>query len=170
MCGAYIHFCDDKQANIVFLIKLHALQAADVSSADSRSKTGFCIAVPRDSYARSSNHSMHQTRCVALSAVSHTEASASALNFDAHPAVTSAGRVWLTVNNICAPAYSFVALMCVHIDRAREVTQSKLMKVARQRFKKAKTSLVMRFSRDGKSGITLVVWDFGGQKVGCARN
>ena len=41
---------------------------------------------------------------------------------------------------------------------------SKLTKLAQQRFKEAKL-LIRMFSGDGKSDVTLTVWDFGGQKV-----
>ena len=47
----------------------------------------------------------------------------------------------------------------------RKSADLELLKIAQQRFKQVKESLVMRFSGDGKSDITLVVWDFGGQKV-----
>ena len=38
-----------------------------------------------------------------------------------------------------------------------------------QRFKKptkGASDMILRFKRDGKSGMILVVWDFAGQKVG----
>ena len=38
------------------------------------------------------------------------------------------------------------------------------MEIALQRFAEVKNSMVMRFA-DGKSDITLVIWDFGGQEV-----
>ena len=38
------------------------------------------------------------------------------------------------------------------------------MAIAQQRFAQVKNSLVMRFA-DGKSDITLIIWDFGGQDV-----
>ena len=41
---------------------------------------------------------------------------------------------------------------------------SKLLQVALERFQDAKESMVMRF-KDGKTDITIVVWDFGGQTV-----
>ena len=47
----------------------------------------------------------------------------------------------------------------------RKSADLELLKIAQQRFKQVKESLVMRFSGDGKSDITIVVWDFGGQKV-----
>ena len=47
----------------------------------------------------------------------------------------------------------------------RKSADLKLLKIAQQRFKEVKESIVMRFSGDGKSDITIVVWDFGGQKV-----
>ena len=47
----------------------------------------------------------------------------------------------------------------------RKSADLELLKIAQQRFKQVKESLVMRFSGDGNSDITLVVWDFGGQKV-----
>ena len=40
-----------------------------------------------------------------------------------------------------------------------------LLKVAQQRFKDAKESMVARFSKDGTSKATLIVWDFAGQEV-----
>ena len=45
-----------------------------------------------------------------------------------------------------------------------ESTQSRLMAIALQRFAEVKESMVMRFA-DGKSDITLVIWDFAGQAV-----
>ena len=47
----------------------------------------------------------------------------------------------------------------------RKSADLELLKIAQQRFKQVKESLVMRFSGDGNSDITLVVWDFGGQQV-----
>merc|ERR1719174_3107818 len=45
-----------------------------------------------------------------------------------------------------------------------ESTQPGLLAIAQQRFAQVKNSLVMRFA-DGKSDITLIIWDFGGQDV-----
>merc|ERR1719174_1620089 len=45
-----------------------------------------------------------------------------------------------------------------------ESAQPGLMAIAQQRFAQGKNSLVMRFA-DGKSDITLIIWDFGGQDV-----
>ena len=58
------------------------------------------------------------------------------------------------------------SFVLVVIDRdATKSTPSKLLKIAQQRFKQYQRSIVIRFSGDGKSDITVVVWDFGGQKV-----
>ena len=54
-------------------------------------------------------------------------------------------------------------LLC--IDEFPKAPSSKLLEDAQKRFKQAKLSMVKRFGGDGKSDITLVVWDFGGQKV-----
>ena len=51
------------------------------------------------------------------------------------------------------------------IDEFSNATSPKLLEDAQKRFKEAKLDMVKRFSGDGKSDITLVVWDFGGQKV-----
>ena len=48
---------------------------------------------------------------------------------------------------------------------AKTSKSSKLLKVAQQRFKDAKESMVARFSGHGTSEATLIVWDFGGQEV-----
>ena len=53
-------------------------------------------------------------------------------------------------------------------ESAPESTHSQLMQIASLRFKEAKASMVMRFSGDNQSDMTLVVWDFGGQKVGAS--
>ena len=50
-------------------------------------------------------------------------------------------------------------------ETAPEPSYSLLMKIASRRFKEAKSNMVMRFSGDNQSDMTLVVWDFGGQKV-----
>ena len=51
------------------------------------------------------------------------------------------------------------------VDAFPKASSSKLLQDAQKRFKEAKLAMVERFSGDGKSDITLVVWDFGGQKV-----
>ena len=43
----------------------------------------------------------------------------------------------------------------------------KLIKLAQQRYKEAKSNIRL-FNGDGKSDVTLTVWDFGGQKVSSA--
>ena len=63
-------------------------------------------------------------------------------------------------------------LFCVSIhpalssaaDHPSKAGPSDLLQVALQRFQDAKESMVMRF-KDGKTDITIVVWDFGGQTV-----
>ena len=66
------------------------------------------------------------------------------------------------MNLIC----EFAFCICTDHQAASkaESTQPGLMEIALQRFAEVKNSMVMRFA-DGKSDITLVIWDFGGQEV-----
>ena len=51
---------------------------------------------------------------------------------------------------------------------AKTSESSQLLKVAQKRFKDAKESMIARFSGDGTSEATLIVWDHGGQEVQAA--
>ena len=44
-------------------------------------------------------------------------------------------------------------------------TSERAMKEMQSQFAEAKSKLVLQFGQDDESAITLVVWDFGGQKV-----
>ena len=44
-------------------------------------------------------------------------------------------------------------------------TSKRAVEDMQRQFKEAKSNLVLQFAEDDESAITLVVWDFGGQKV-----
>ena len=44
-------------------------------------------------------------------------------------------------------------------------TSKRAIEEMQSQFAEAKSKLVLQFGRDDESAITLVVWDFGGQKV-----
>ena len=79
---------------------------------------------------------------------------------------------------LCVSQTSKAGLM----TKARRVVKSKFAKMGRRdssnlhavkdmcsQFAEAKPELLLRFGADGdKSAFTMVVWDFGGQRVSCA--
>ena len=54
------------------------------------------------------------------------------------------------------------------LEHGAKATPPRLLEIAQQRFKEAQKHLVVRFSGDSESDVTLTVWDFAGQKVGYA--
>ena len=62
---------------------------------------------------------------------------------------------------MCPCAHSVHPLLCIVADHP---SKSDLLQIALERFQDAKESMVMRF-KNGKTDITIVVWDFGGQTV-----
>ena len=54
------------------------------------------------------------------------------------------------------------------VDPAAAPAASKLVEATLSQFAEPKTDLIIRFSEDDDAlDVTLVVWDFGGQKVSC---
>ena len=54
------------------------------------------------------------------------------------------------------------------VDPAAAPAASKLAEVTLSQFAEPRTDLIIHFSEDDEaSDVTLVVWDFGGQKVSC---
>ena len=118
---------------------------------------------------------LKSNRCVNVHAARDvkpdTATSASAVNGDASRAsIPGEGFVilrdkWACYNGML-PSFILPSALRIHLlEHRKKSTLSRLLKVAQQRFQEAKSKLVMRFTGDGKSDITLVVWDFGGQKV-----
>ena len=68
----------------------------------------------------------------------------------------------LTLSNILVHTHILV------VESAAAPAASKLAKVTLSQFAEPKTDLIIHFSEDDDAlDVTLVVWDFGGQKVSC---
>ena len=51
--------------------------------------------------------------------------------------------------------------------READSTNSRALKDMCSEFADAKSDLLLRFGADDESAVTMVVWDFGGQRVSC---